>query len=102
HYGISENHTRALSELFEEDITPFKYAELQRVPFMIKVPGMEGKGTVSEYAGQIDVMPTLLHLVGIKSQDYIQFGTDMFSEAHNDLVAFRNGDFFTEDYAMVK
>src|SRR5699024_6988987 len=102
HYGISENHTRALSELFEEDITPFKYAELQRVPFMIKVSGMEGKGTVSEYAGQIDVMPTLLQLVGIKSQDYIQFGTDMFSEDHNDLVAFRNGDFFTEDYAMVK
>lgn len=102
HYGISENHTNALSELFGEEITPFKYAELQRVPFMIKVPGMEGQGVVSEYAGQIDVMPTLLHLVGIKSQDYIQFGTDMFSENHDDVVAFRNGDFFTEDYAMVK
>ena len=102
HYGISENHTRALSELFDEEMTAFKYAELQRVPFMIKIPGMEGQGTVSEYAGQIDVMPTLLHLVGIKAQDYIQFGTDMFSEEHNDLVAFRNGDFFTEDYAMIK
>ena len=102
HYGISENHTRALGELFEEEITSFKYAELQRVPFMIKVPGMEGQGTVDEYSGQIDVMPTLLHLVGIKAQDYIQFGTDMFSEDHDDLVAFRNGDFFTEDYAMIK
>lgn len=102
HYGISENHTRALSELFDEEVTPFKYAELQRVPFMIKVPGMEGRGTVSEYAGQVDVMPTLLHLTGIKAQDYIQFGTDLFSEDHNDRVAFRNGDFFTEDYAMVK
>jgi len=102
HYRISENHTRALSELFDEEVTPFKYAELQRVPFMIKVPGMEGRGTVSEYAGQVDVMPTLLHLTGIKAQDYIQFGTDLFSEDHNDRVAFRNGDFFTEDYAMVK
>ena len=102
HYGISENHTRALSEIFEEEMTPYKYAELQRVPFMIKVPGVEGKGTVSEYAGQVDAMPTLLHLLGIKAQDYILFGTDLFSEAHNDLVAFRNGDFFNEDYAMVK
>ena len=102
HYGISENHTRALSELFDEEMTPFKYAELQRVPFMIKIPGVEGKGILSEYAGQVDVMPTLLHLTGIKSQDYIQFGTDMFSDDHDDLVAFRNGDFFTEDYAMVK
>lgn len=102
HYGISENHTRALSELFGEEITPFKYAELQRVPLMIKIPGVEGKGTVSEYAGQVDVVPTLLHLLGIKAQDYIQFGTDLFSKEHNGLVAFRNGDFFTEDYAMVK
>lgn len=102
HYGISENHTRALSEIFEEEVTPYKYAELQRVPFMLKVPGVEGKGTVSEYAGQIDAMPTLLHLLGIKAQDYILFGTDLFSEDHNDLVPFRNGDFFTEDYAMVK
>lgn len=102
HYGISENHTRALSELFGEEITPFKYAELQRVPFMIKVPGMKGKGTVDEYSGQVDAMPTLLHLLGIKAQDYIQFGTDLFSEDHNNLIAFRNGDFFTEDYAMVK
>lgn len=102
HYGISDNHTRALSELFGEEVTPFKYAELQRVPFIIKVPGVEGKGTVDEYAGQIDAMPTLLHLLGIKAQDYILFGTDLFSEDHDDLVAFRNGDFFTEDYAKVK
>jgi len=101
HYGISDNHTRALSDLFDEEITPYKYAEMQRVPFMLKVPGMEGKGTQSEYAGQVDVMPTLLHLLGIDSKDYITFGTDMLSDEHDDLVPFRNGDFFTEDYAMV-
>src|SRR5690625_3512276 len=101
HYGISENHTRALSELFEEEITPYKYAELQRVPFMIRIPGVEGNGTVEEYAGQIDVMPTLLHLLGIKAQDYIQFGTDLFSEDHKDYVAFRNGGFITPEITMV-
>src|SRR5699024_1351233 len=102
HYGISENHKRALGALCAEDITAYKYAELQRVPVMTKVPGMEGKGLVSEYAGQVDVVPTLLHLLGIDHQDYINFGTDLFSEDHDDLVAFRNGDFFNEDYAMIK
>src|SRR5699024_4584308 len=102
HYGISENHKRALGEIFDEEITPYKYAELQRVPFMIKVHGMEGKGTVYEYAGQVDVMPTLLHLLGIDNQDYINFGTDLFSEDYDDLVAFRNGDFFNVNYAMIK
>src|SRR5690625_1751685 len=102
HYGISDNHLRALSEIFGEEMTAYKYAELQRVPFMIRIPGVDGRGTVSEYTGQIDVMPTLLHILGIDARDYILFGTDMFSEEHDDLVAFRNGDFFTEEYAMVK
>lgn len=102
HYGISDNHFRALSEVFGEEMTNYKYANLQRVPFLIKVPGVEGMGIVDEYAGQIDAMPTLLHLVGIKSQDYIVFGTDLFSDKTDRTVAFRNGDFFTKDYAMVK
>lgn len=102
HYGISENHTRALSEIFETNMDAYEYANLQRVPFLIRIPGVEGQGTISEYTGQVDVMPTLLHLLGIDSKDYIVFGTDMFSEKHNDVIAFRNGDFFTEDYAKVK
>src|SRR5690625_6669393 len=47
-------------------------------------------------------MPTIHHLLGIKAQDYIQFGTDLFSNDTDRVVAFRNGDFFTKDYAMVK
>src|SRR5690625_7724036 len=46
-------------------------------------------------------MPTLLHLLGIKAQDYIQFGTDLFSEDHKDYVAFRNGGFITPEITMV-
>ena len=102
HYGISDNHLEALSMIFGEEMTNYRYAELQRVPFLIKIPGVEGLGTVDEYTGQVDVMPTILHLLGIDAQDYIVFGTDMFSEGHDDLIAFRNGDFFTKDYAMVK
>ncbi len=102
HYGISDNHLRALSEIFDTKMDAYKYANLQRVPFLIKIPGVEGQGTISEYAGQIDVMPTLMHLLGIDARDYIVFGTDMFSEEHNDIVIFRNGDFFTEEYAKVK
>ena len=102
HYGISENHLRALGEIFDTEMDAYKYANLQRVPFLIRVPGVEGQGTVSEYTGQVDVMPTLMHLLGIDSRDYIVFGTDMFSEKHNNVIAFRNGDFFTEDYAKVK
>jgi len=102
HYGVSTNHNRAMKELLGEEITPFKNAQLQRVPFLIKVPGVEGKGIVEEYTGQMDVMPTVLHLLGIHAQDYILFGTDMFSEDHKDFVPFRNGDFITPEFSVVQ
>ncbi|MFD1037060.1 LTA synthase family protein [Virgibacillus byunsanensis] len=101
HYGISDNHNRAMSEIIGEEITPKKNADLQRVPFIIRVPGMEGQGTNHEYSSLIDVMPTMLHLMGIDAQDYIQFGTDMFSEDHKGFVPFRSGEFMTEDYSYV-
>lgn len=102
HYGISSNHNKAMKQVLGEDITHFKQAQLQRVPLLIKVPGVQGKGTVHEYGGQIDVMPTLLHLQGIKGQDYLQFGTDLFSKDHKDYVTFRNGDFITPEYSLIK
>src|SRR5690606_28114603 len=95
HYGISDNHNEAMAELLGEDITPLKYAELQRVPFMIRIPGVEGQGTNHAYSGQIDVMPTILHILGIDAQDYIMFGTDLFSEDHKEYVPFRRGNFMT-------
>ncbi|MFD2044241.1 LTA synthase family protein [Ornithinibacillus salinisoli] len=101
HYGISQNHNRAMEELLGEEITKFKNAQLQRVPFIIKVPGVEGQGTNHKYGGLIDVMPTILHLMGIKSQDYIQFGTDLFSDDHNQVVPFRNGDVITPEFSVV-
>ncbi|WP_042142256.1 LTA synthase family protein [Paucisalibacillus sp. EB02] len=101
HYGISKNHNRAMGEIIGEEITPFKNAQLQRVPLLFKIPGVEGMGTVHTYGGLIDVAPTILHLLGIDAQDYILFGTDLFSDHHKEFVPFRNGDFITPEYSAV-
>ncbi len=102
HYGISTNHNRAMGEILGEEITTLKNSELQRVPFMIRIPGKESQGINHEYSGMIDVVPTLLHILGINAQGYLLFGTDMFSEHHKDYVPFRNGDFVTKDYSYIK
>lgn len=101
HYGVSDNHNEAMAKIIGEEITPLKNAELQRVPFMIRVPGVEGQGVNHEYSGQMDVMPTLLHFLGIEAKDYIVFGTDLFSDDHKDFVPFRNGNFITKDYSYI-
>lgn len=96
HYALSEKHIEAMSQLLGKEITPYDQAGLQRVPLFIRVPGMEG-GTNHTYGGQIDLLPTLLHLLGIDTKDYIHFGTDLFSDQHKQIVPFRNGDFVSPE-----
>ncbi|MCA1058071.1 LTA synthase family protein [Rossellomorea aquimaris] len=97
HYGISENHNKAMSQYLGKDITPFVSTQLQQVPMIIHVPGQEGK-TISKVAGQIDLKPTIMHLLGIDTKKDIQFGSDIFSKGHEDLAILRDGRFITKDY----
>ncbi|MEY8733513.1 LTA synthase family protein [Peribacillus frigoritolerans] len=97
HYGISENHNSAMSQFLGKEITPFESVQLQRVPLIIHVPGQKGK-TISTVSGQIDVRPTLLHLLGIENDDYIEFGKDLFSEEKLEFTVLRDSSFITKDY----
>ena len=101
HYGISDNHMRAMSEVLGKDVGAFENGQLQRVPLLIHVPGVEG-GTMHQYGGQIDLQPTLLHLLGIDTSDYVHFGTDLLSKDHSEVVPFRNGDFVTPTVSYFK
>ncbi|MFD6211073.1 LTA synthase family protein [Peribacillus sp. NPDC060253] len=97
HYGISENHNSAMSQFLGKEITPFESVQLQRVPLIIHVPGQKGK-TISTVSGQIDVRPTLMHLLGIKTDDFIEFGKDLFSEETIEFTVLRDSSFITKDY----
>jgi lipoteichoic acid synthase len=100
HYGISKNHNKAMETVLGEEVTPALSAELQEVPLFIHTPGLEG-GVNHTYGGQIDLLPTLLHLLGVDSEKYVQLGTDLLSEEHRELVAFRNGDFVSPQVTSV-
>lgn len=99
HYGISANHYRAMSKyLDKEEITPYDHVQLQRVPLYIHIPG-HGKGrTMSTVSGQIDIKPTILHMLGIKTDNDIYFGNDLFHDDRKGYIALRNGDFISEEY----
>ncbi|MFE8703102.1 LTA synthase family protein [Cytobacillus sp. FJAT-54145] len=101
HYGISANHNKAMEQFLGEPITRFEEVQLQKVPLIIHIPGMKGE-TISNISGQIDLRPTLLHLLGITSKRDIQFGTDLFAKDSKDFVVLRDGSFVTEDYLFTK
>jgi lipoteichoic acid synthase len=100
HYGISENHNKAMEQVLGKEINEFENAGLQRVPFFIHASGIEG-GVNHTYGGQMDILPTLLHLLGTETKDYLQLGTDILSKKHDDLVPFRNGDFVSSTITAV-
>ncbi|UFT97775.1 LTA synthase family protein [Radiobacillus kanasensis] len=97
HYGISDFHNKAMGMYLDKEITPYDEVQLQRVPFFIHIPGEEGK-VISKVSGQIDVKPTLLHLLGIENSNDITFGTDLFTEDRKDFIALRDGSFISEEY----
>ena len=101
HFGISDSNNKDLAKALGKDPSTwskFDDAQMQRVPLMFHIPGYTQGGIQHQYGGEIDVLPTLLHLVGVDSSKYIQFGTDLFSSQHDQTVAFRNGDFVTPNY----
>ncbi len=103
HYGVSNGRNRSLAELVGKTSSSwndFDNAQMQRVPFMIHIPGQENGGINHTYGAQIDSLPTLLHLLGIDTQNYIQLGQDLFSNDHKDLAVFRDGSFMTSKYTF--
>ncbi|ADV93229.1 LTA synthase family protein [Bacillus subtilis] len=98
HYGISENHNEAMGQFLGKEITPFEEVQLQKVPLVIHIPGITDKKpqTIETVGGQIDIMPTLMNLLGIDTKDQIQFGNDLLSDEKLDFTVLRDGSFITD------
>lgn len=104
HYGLSNSQNPDLAPLLgvdTNDWSDFNDSQMQKVPFMIHMKGLKG-GVNHSYGGEIDVLPTILHLAGINTKQYIQLGTDLLSKQHNQIVIFRNKNFVTPHYTVLK
>ncbi|GAA2985492.1 LTA synthase family protein [Lentilactobacillus parakefiri] len=104
HYGISNSENTNLAKALgknPDDWNDFDNAQLQRVPLIIDVPGQKNGFVSKKYAGEIDVLPTLMHLLGISSKRYVQFGTDILSKQHDQVVAFRNQDWVSPAFTSL-
>lgn len=99
HDGISANHNKAMAQyLNKEEITAYDYMQLQRVPFFIHIPGYEEGERMDKIAGQVDIKPTLLRLLGIETNHDIYFGNDLFHDDRKGFIAQRNGNFVSDEY----
>src|SRR5699024_3822337 len=84
--------------LGKDEITQYDYQQLQKVPFMIHIPGIEKGQKMKEIAGQVDIKPTILHLLGIDTDQDIYFGNDLFHDDRKGYIAQHTGNFISDDY----
>jgi lipoteichoic acid synthase len=68
------------------------YQIMHQVPLLIHLPGTSVPVMDSNPAGQLDLTPSLLHLLGISRDPYYLMGNDLFS-GHERLVTLRSGAF---------
>ncbi|WP_412095656.1 LTA synthase family protein [Bacillus haynesii] len=99
HYGISKDYNEALSQFLGKEITPYEQVQLQRVPFIVHIPGVTDKKPqkISDPAGQIDMRATFMNLLGINIKGQIQFGHDLFAKDRDPFTVLRDGSFITRD-----
>lgn len=104
HYGISNSRNKSLAPLLgadPNDWDSYDNAMLQRVPLIVHAPGIGTGGINETYSGQVDVLPTLLHLLGIDTQSHIQMGQDILSDEHDNMVVLRNGNVISPEYTLL-
>jgi lipoteichoic acid synthase len=84
--------------------TEWDKLQLQRqIPFFIHFPDEKYAGIYPEPAGQLDIAPTILHLLGISSSKLPYMGTPLITDQpiKDRLIMFRNGSFVDDKHYYV-
>lgn len=100
HHGIPKDNESDLGKfLGKKSFTSMEWQQLQKVPMIIKVPGVD-KRIVSTVGGGVDFMPTILNIMGTSDNNQPSLGRDLLN-AEEGLVTLRNGSFVTKDMVYI-
>ncbi len=83
HFAIPNYNVESANLVAELTGHDFSYMDMFNVPCIIHVPGAENTEKIETVASHVDVLPTLLHLLGIENTTSIMMGNDLFSVTEN-------------------
>lgn len=94
-HDFSLDEREAVGKLSGREVTEFEYTQMMgQVPLLMHLPGGELAGTYEQPGGQLDIMPTLLSLLGVDAGDYALMGSNLLNDSTQDrLVVLRTGAF---------
>ena len=90
HFGLSINKIKDNDKAFLKELLKRDYdkVDMMNIPLFVKLPGEKVSRTEPNVAGQVDIMPTILSLLGIEDQKAVMFGKNLFFEKNN-LIGIR-------------
>ncbi len=106
HFGVSDTAAEEDLEAAAELLSVGYYSKEQmfNVPLIIRVPGLEEGVVRHNMGGQIDILPTIMNLLGIRYDDLIIFGQDLLNHERN-LIGQRtylpSGSFINEEVIFI-
>jgi len=69
---FTSDHGEGLGEHLEETHSMLLYNATLQVPMIVHVPGMDGGRVIEERVGTVDIMPTVLDLLGLDAPEDLQ------------------------------
>lgn len=95
HNAIQNNNSKTLCNFLNLQDNELNFNLQQKIPLIVHVPNSDIKGTNNIIGGQMDVMPTLLNLMGLPQKDTL--GKDLLN-TEKGYALFRNGSYVNDDY----
>ena len=95
HSAVPRHMAGELMEFVGTGYSDAEWIKLQKVPCMIRYPGLEKGEVISVTGGQVDLLPTIANLMGLEA-DYAM-GKDMLNTKKGYAVL-RYGHVITDDY----
>lgn len=101
HFAISDSDEKMRAHV--EETTGHEYDVFDRygVPLIIHIPGLDEAKTIDTVGGHIDVLPTLLCLLGLENNKSVMFGHNLLENGYEgiayELTHLEKGSFFTKD-----
>lgn len=90
HYPYSYNFSKEEKSNLEKLDNNY---EIRQIPFIIYNPKIEHQD-YDMFVNDIDILPTIFNLFGIKYDASLYMGTDIFSSNHPDLLMFSDGSWY--------
>ena len=101
HFAISDSDESMRAKVEETTGKPYDKFDRYGVPLLIHIPGLNKAETIDTVGGHVDVLPTLLCLLGIENDKAVMFGHNLLEKDYEgvayELTHIEKGSFFLKD-----